>query len=72
MPHISAQKDELNYKLNLIDEKGSYFIADTDIIGKPATFLNNMEKGSNTYVCDNIMYIVSPAGKMEPVHVQAR
>ena len=63
MPHISAQKDELNYKLNLIDEKGSYFIADTDIIGKPATFLSNMEKDSNTYVCDNIMYIVSPLEK---------
>lgn len=63
MPHLAAQKDELNYKLNLIDGKGKYFVADGDILGKTVDFLDKVEERSNTYVQDNIMYVVSPLEK---------
>ncbi len=63
MPHLVAQKDELNYKLNLIDGKGKYFVADGDILGKTVDFLDKVEESSNTYVQDNIMYVVRPLEK---------
>lgn len=60
MPHRIAQKDELNYKLSLLDDDGRYLAADEEEIGKRAEFLDILKPEERTCIQNSIMYVVSP------------